>query len=180
MGNRSMVSGFLVVGLLWGALPSCRKGENAEERGYSALNARTRIVRSGPYELAFELMDMPTHEGMMRRMNLAMHHDAKAHYVIMLTIIDRKHDRLVRNAAVEFAFARGDSRSVGKRKSTAPANAAPARPAAQTARGMIMPGQKMFHYAADFPWSETGVYSVQATVRRPGAQTVRQEVEFEL
>ena len=153
----------------------CKKTATDAERGYSALNPRTRIVQSGPYELALELMTMDRHEQMMRRMNLTMRHAEKAPYVLMLTIIDKKKDRLVRDATVKFELMPAPTAAHG---AEVPPNKSTAPP--RIVVGMIMADEKMFHYAADFPYAASGIYKVRATIRRAGAPTVRQEVEFEL
>lgn len=145
--KRNVITMLAVVSVL--CMMSCAKEGHDHGDVQRSEVGNTKIVTTGGIQAAFDLMDRAHHEGMMKKMNTQVEAEAEFSDYLLLTLMKKPENTLIRDAEVSFSMKGPDNSVVTK-------------------KGHIMTGMGMHHYAAGFNMKAKGNYTVTAEINLTG------------
>lgn len=155
--KRNILTLLAVVSVVF--MMSCAKEGHDHGNVQRSEVGNTKIVTTGGIQAAFDLMDRAHHEGMMKKMNTPVEAEAEFSDYLLLTLMKKPENTLIKDAVVSFSM-KGPDKSI------------------VTKKGHMMTGMGMHHYAAGFNMKTKGSYTVTAEINM-GSRVVTVDTVFE-
>ena len=118
----------------------------------------SKVVKVEGIQVAFDLMSMEQHKMMMKMMNTKERHNHDSNHGLMLTILDQASMQPIKGAMVEVTMTENDGHT-------------------ETKKAIIVEGQGMYHYAADFNIHAKNNCKISATINSNG-KTYNTKTDF--